>query len=77
MKSFLMAWETTVDDVEAVLRELNEDVACAPEIFDCLDGELPRAEVNRRARRLNKEREEIIVQLGYTPTDEEIWHADD
>jgi hypothetical protein len=55
---------------------LSVDCKLSPENLTC-DGELPRAEVNRRARRLNKEREEIIALLGYTPTDEEIWHADD
>jgi hypothetical protein len=50
------------------------DVECelSPENLTC-DGELPQAEVKRRARRLNKERDEIIAQLGYTPSDNEIW----
>jgi len=50
------------------------DVECelSPENLTC-DGELPLAEVNRRRCRLNKEKADIIDQLGYTPTDEEIW----
>lgn len=58
---------------EQLLKDLR-GVECelSPENLTC-DGELPRAEVNRRARRLNKEKVEIIAHLGYTPTDEEIW----
>jgi len=55
---------------------LTVECMLSPENLTC-DGGLPRAEVNRRARRFNKEKAEIIAQLGYTPTDEEIWHAND
>lgn len=35
----LIAWETTVEDVEFVLREAKEDIALAPELFNKLDHE--------------------------------------
>lgn len=57
---------------EQLLKDLR-GVECelSPENLTC-DGELSR-QVLRRARRLNKEKVEIIAHLGYTPTDEEIW----
>lgn len=39
MNPLLQAWETTVEDVENVLRMLKEDIALAPEIVDELDHE--------------------------------------
>ena len=39
MNPLLNAWETTVEDVENVLRGLGEDIALAPELFLDLDCE--------------------------------------
>lgn len=39
MNPLLMAWETTVDDIELVLKQLNDDIALAPDIHDWLDHE--------------------------------------
>jgi hypothetical protein len=33
MNSLLLAWETTVEDVENVLKAMEEDIALAPELF--------------------------------------------
>jgi membrane carboxypeptidase/penicillin-binding protein len=47
MHALLMAWETTVEDVENVLRRMNEDIALAPELHDKLDHEdIARAALN-------------------------------
>ena len=51
---------------------LSVECKLSPENLTC-DGELPRAEVNRRARQLNQEKASIIAQLGYTPSDNEIY----
>ena len=37
MNALLMAWETTVEDVENVLKGVGEDIALAPGYFDQLD----------------------------------------
>lgn len=37
MNALLMAWETTVEDVETVLANVGEDIALAPEYFTQLD----------------------------------------
>lgn len=39
MNPLLNAWETTVEDVENVLTQLNDDIALAPEIHGWLDHE--------------------------------------
>jgi hypothetical protein len=40
MKSALQtAWETTVEDVEIVLRDMSDDVALAPDVYGKLDHE--------------------------------------
>ena len=39
MNALLMAWETTVEDVENVLKSVGEDIALAPEYFNQLDCE--------------------------------------
>ena len=39
MNPLLNAWETTVEDVENVLRGMGEDIALAPELFLDLDCE--------------------------------------
>ncbi len=51
---------------------LRVECALSPENLTC-DGELPAAQVRRRAAQLNQEKRAIIAQLGYTPTDNEIW----
>lgn len=37
------------------------------------DGERSRAETNRRRVRLNKERRELVKELGREPTYQELW----
>jgi hypothetical protein len=39
MNALLLAWETTVEDVETVLGQLGEDIALAPELHGKLDHE--------------------------------------
>ena len=39
MNALLMAWETTVEDVENVLKSVGENIALAPEYFVQLDCE--------------------------------------
>ena len=39
MNPLLIAWETTVEDVENVLTQMGEDIALAPELFNDLDCE--------------------------------------
>ena len=39
MNPLLWAWEITVEDVENVLKQLNEDIALAPELVSELDYE--------------------------------------
>jgi hypothetical protein len=48
------------------------DNRLSPENLTC-DGELRPAEVRRRATILNRERRGIIAQLGYEPTDAELY----
>jgi hypothetical protein len=45
----------------------------SPENLTC-DGELRPTEVRRRAAILNRERASVIAQLGYTPTDKELYN---
>lgn len=39
MNALLMAWETSVDDIELVLKQVGEDIALAPDIYKWLDHE--------------------------------------
>ena len=39
MNPLLYAWETTVEDIEHVLKEMDEDIALAPDLIDQLDHE--------------------------------------
>lgn len=55
-----------------ILRELAR-VECdlSPENLTC-DGELPRAAVNRKLAHLNRQKQELIEELGRTPTETEL-----
>lgn len=44
----------------------------SPENLTC-DGELPKAEVNRRFKSLSAQRAKLIEQLGYEPSFEELY----
>jgi len=39
MNALLMAWETTVEDIELVLKQMGEDIALAPDVYKWLDHE--------------------------------------
>jgi len=39
LNALLLAWETTVEDVETVLGQLGEDIALVPELHGKLDHE--------------------------------------
>ena len=39
MNALLMAWETTVEDIETALTQLGDDIALAPDIHGWLDHE--------------------------------------
>jgi hypothetical protein len=49
------------------------DNSLSPEVLTC-DGELRPNEVRRRAAILHRDRNDVIAQLGYTPTDKELYN---
>ena len=58
---------------EKLFEQLRQvDANLSPEWLTC-DGELPAYMVRRRAAQLNRKRRGIIAQLGYTPTDAELY----
>lgn len=63
--------DTEKQELLAKLRRI--DCQLSPENLTC-DGELRPTEVRRRATILNQERRAIIAQLGYTPTDKELYN---
>jgi hypothetical protein len=46
----------------------------SPENLTC-DGELSRAQVNKRYRQLMTKKSDLIAELGRTPTDNEVFDA--
>ena len=62
------------DTAKAELIEQLKSIECqlSPENLTC-DGELPMGAVRRRAASLNRRRSHVIAQLGYQPTDKELW----
>jgi hypothetical protein len=64
----------TTDTTKTELIEQLKSIECqlSPEKLT-RDGKLPQSEVNRRAAHLNRQRSQIIKQLGYQPTDKELW----
>ena len=58
---------------ESLFEQLRQvDNQLSPEWLTC-DGELPAYMVRRRASQLNRQRRGIIAQLGYEPTDKELY----
>lgn len=62
-----------VRNQDEILKDLRR-VECGlePESLSA-DGERSRTEVNRRRASLNKERRELVKELGREPTHVEIW----
>jgi hypothetical protein len=64
----------TDTEKQNLLNQLRRIENClSPENLTC-DGELSRAQVQRRATQLNREKRAVIAQLGYTPTDKELYN---
>jgi len=64
---------TDTEKTELLNKLRRIDNQLSPENLTC-DGELRPTEVRRRATILNRERRGIIAQLGYTPTDKELYN---
>jgi len=64
---------TDTEKTELLNKLRRIDNSLSPENLTC-DGELRPTEVRRRATILNRERRGIIAQLGYTPTDKELYN---
>jgi len=62
--------DTEKQDLLNKLRRIDNQLS--PENLSC-DGELRPTEVQRRATILNRERRGIIAQLGYEPTEAELY----
>jgi hypothetical protein len=57
---------------EIIKKLRNVEMALSPENLHC-DGEISRTEANRKRVRLEKERKELVKQLGREPTFEELY----
>lgn len=59
---------------DAVIMEDLLDVECglSPENLSC-DGELSGSAIQRRHAELMRQKRALIVELGRTPTEQEIW----
>jgi len=64
---------TDTEKTELLNKLRRIDNSLSPENLTC-DGELRPTEVRRRATILNRERRGIIAQLGYEPTDKELYN---
>ena len=52
---------------------LRIECALSPENLTC-DGELSQSQVRRRGAELHRQRRIVVSQLGYVPTEKEIWN---
>lgn len=64
---------TDTEKTELLNKLRRIDAQLSPENLTC-DGELRPTEVRRRATILNRERRGVIAQLGYEPTDKELYN---
>ena len=64
---------TDTEKTELLNKLRRIDAQLSPENLTC-DGELRPTEVRRRATILNRERRGVIAQLGYEPSDKELYN---